>query len=58
MSLKPNPIGRDEKGRVKPRSGLIDLTGMKFNRLPQYRILGKEVVGQDGFLNVIAEKKS
>lgn len=41
MSLKQNPIETDEKGRFKPRSGLIDLTGMKFNRLTAVSYVGQ-----------------
>lgn len=45
MSLKPNPIERDEKGKVKPRSRLIDLTGMKFNRLTAISYIGQGSCG-------------
>lgn len=41
MPLKQNPIETDEKGRFKPRSGLIDLTGMKFNRLTAVSYVGQ-----------------
>jgi hypothetical protein len=41
VPLKQNPIETDEKGRFKPRSGLIDLTGMKFNRLTAVSYVGQ-----------------
>lgn len=49
MPLKQNPIETDEKGRFKPRSGLIDLTGMKFNRLTAVSYVGQGSGGAKWF---------
>ena len=45
MSLKQSSIVADEKGRFKPKSRLIDLTGMKFNRLTAISYVGQGSCG-------------
>lgn len=41
MEIEANPIKRDESGKFKSRSGLIDLTGKKFNRLTAIKYIGQ-----------------